>query len=75
MFDLIIQNGQILDGSGGEAFSADIAVENGKIAAVGKNLGGAKRTIDAAGKTVTPGFIDIHRHSDGAAFRPGYGKL
>ena len=75
MFDLIIQNGQILDGSGGEAFSADIAVENGKIAAVGKNLGGAKRTIDAAGKTVTPGFIDIHRHADGAAFRPGYGKL
>ena len=75
MFDLIIQNGQILDGSGGEAFSADIAVENGKIAAVGTNLGGAKRTIDAAGKTVTPGFIDIHRHADGAAFRPGYGKL
>lgn len=74
MFDLIIQNGEILDGNGGEAFSADIAVEDGKIAAVGKSLGGAKRTIDAAGKTVTPGFIDIHRHADAALLRPGFGK-
>ena len=71
MFDLIIQNGSVLDGTGAEPFAADIAVENGRIAAVGKGLGKARETIDAAGKTVTPGFIDIHRHADGAAFRPG----
>ena len=75
MFDLIIRNGSVLDGTGAEPFAADIAVENGRIAAVGKGLGKARETIDAAGKTVTPGFIDIHRHADGAAFRPGYGRL
>lgn len=75
MLDLLIQNGAVLDGTGAEPFTADIGIQDGKIAAIGHDLGEARQTIDAAGKTVTPGFIDIHRHADGAAFRPDYGKL
>ena len=63
-----------MDGSGRAAFSGDIALKDGTIAAVGA-LGDApaRRVIDAAGKVVTPGFIDIHRHADAAVFRPGFG--
>ena len=65
MFDLLIQNGTVLDGSGKEGFAADVAVKDGKIAAIGKNLGDARQVLDATGLTVTPGFIDSHSHSDG----------
>lgn len=75
MYDLLIKNCCIIDGSGEDPFAGDVAVRKGKIAAVGENLSGAERTIDAAGRVVTPGFIDIHRHADGAAFRPDFGKL
>ena len=75
MYDLLIRNGWIIDGGGGEPFAADLAVRDGKIAAIGENLGGADRVIDARGRAVTPGFIDIHRHADGAVFRPDFGKL
>ena len=75
MYDLVIRNGCLIDGSGGEPFTADLAVRDGKIAAIGENLGPAERIIDAAGRMVTPGFIDIHRHADGAVFRPDFGKL
>lgn len=75
MFDWIIQNGTILDGTGGEPYTADVAILGGKIAAIGHRLGVAAHTLDAAGKTVTPGFIDIHRHADSAVFRPGFGEL
>ena len=75
MYDLIIQNGTIIDGTGGEPFTGAVAVSGGKIAAIGGELGGAARTIDARGKVVTPGFIDIHRHADDAALRPDFGKL
>ncbi len=63
--DLLIKDGQILDGSGNPWFLADIAVKDGRIVAVGslKNAQ-ARRTIDAAGKFVAPGFIDLHSHSD-----------
>ncbi len=76
MFDLLIRNGLVVDGSAQPAYTADIAVENGKIAAIG-HLGEveAKRIIDAHGHYVTPGFIDIHRHADAAVFRPDFGKL
>ena len=75
MYDLLIRNGVLYDGSGANARRADVAVFGGKIAAVGENLSGARRTIDAAGRAVTPGFIDIHRHGDCAVFRPDFGKL
>ena len=64
MFDLLIQNAQVLDGTGAPAFSADVAVKDGKIAAVGKIDGKAAETVDATGLTLTPGFIDVHGHSD-----------
>ncbi|MFD1766420.1 amidohydrolase family protein [Sphingorhabdus buctiana] len=66
-YDLIIRNGVIVDGSGKPAFTGDVAVSGGKIAAVGKVEGSAKQEIDADGKLVTPGFVDIHTHFDGQA--------
>lgn len=75
MFDYLIRGGSILDGGGGEAFSADVAIKDGKIAAVGHSLGEAAKIIDARGRCVTPGFIDIHRHGDAEVFRDGFGKL
>lgn len=64
MYDLIIKNGTVIDGTGAEGFLADVAVKDGKIVAVGQVQGEAARVIDAAGLTVTPGFIDSHSHSD-----------
>ena len=66
MFDLLIKNGTVYDGSGNPGFRADVAIRDGKIASVGENLGEAVRVIDAAGLAVTPGFIDSHSHADGA---------
>ena len=66
MFDLLIKNGTIINGTGSPAFFGDIAVTDGKIVRIGKGLTGAKQTIDATGLTVTPGFIDSHSHSDNA---------
>ncbi|MGC2874055.1 ketopantoate reductase C-terminal domain-containing protein [Ihubacter sp. mB4P-1] len=62
--DILIKNGTIVDGSGGEPYQADIAVEDGKITAIGSLSDEAKCIIDAGGKYVTPGFIDMHSHSD-----------
>ncbi len=62
--DILIKNGTIVDGSGGKPYQADIAVENGKITAIGSLQAEAKCIIDAGGKYVTPGFIDMHSHSD-----------
>lgn len=67
MYDLKITGGTIHDGSGGEGRVADIAVKDGRIAAIGTDLGEAKRMLDASGRIVTPGFIDIHTHYDGQA--------
>ena len=65
--DLIIRGGRVLDGSGAEAFDADIMIDAGKIVAIGTaNLRG-REEIDARGKIVTPGFVDIHTHYDGQA--------
>ncbi|AEG51263.1 Amidohydrolase 3 [Sphingobium chlorophenolicum L-1] len=64
-YDLIIRGGCIYDGSGGEPFVADVAVKDGVIAAIGDMGGGAKEKIDAAGRIVTPGFVDVHTHYDG----------
>tara|TARA_Y100000590_G_scaffold22938_1_gene26378 strand:- start:440 stop:2161 length:1722 start_codon:yes stop_codon:yes gene_type:complete len=65
MHDLIISNGSVVDGTGRPAFTADIAVQDGKIVAVGKDLGVSHRKIAAEGLLVTPGWVDVHTHYDG----------
>jgi N-acyl-D-aspartate/D-glutamate deacylase len=63
-YDLVIRNGTLVDGSGGEPTRADVAVAGDRIAAIGRVDGTAIRTIDADGCLVTPGFVDIHTHLD-----------
>ena len=76
MFDYLIQNGTLIDGTGAPAAAGDVAIKDGKIAAVGDLKDASAGTVlDAAGKYVTPGFIDIHRHADAALFRPHFGEL
>ena len=67
MHDLVIRHGTVIDGTGGAAFEADVAVANGKIAAIGKGLPRGAKEIDARGKIITPGFIDPHSHYDAQA--------
>src|ERR1700722_9069059 len=65
-YDLIIRNGIIVDGLGGEPYVGDVAVADGVIAAVGAvNGAGATREIDATGLLVAPGFVALPTHSDG----------
>ncbi|MBI1238691.1 MAG: amidohydrolase family protein [Alphaproteobacteria bacterium] len=64
-FDLVIRGGTIADGQGGDLIEGDIATVKGRIAAVGKVEGRGVEEIDARGKLVTPGFVDIHTHYDG----------
>ena len=73
-FDTLIRGARVLDGTLAPAFIADVAVRDGKIAAVGA-LSGARAAseIDAAGRCLTPGFIDVHRHADRVAFDPAFG--
>ena len=66
-FDLIIRGGTIVDGTGADRFTGDVAVKDGVIAAIGHIDGDAAREIDASGKIVAPGFVDIHTHYDGQA--------
>ena len=66
MFDLLIKNGKIIDGTGAEPYLADVGIKDGKILEIGKSLSGAVSEIDATGLVVTPGFIDSHSHSDNA---------
>ncbi|MEO7128637.1 MAG: amidohydrolase family protein [Rhodoferax sp.] len=67
MHDLLIKGATVVDGTGAEPFTADVAVKDGKIADVGKLTSSATRTIDAHGAHLTPGFVDIHTHYDGQA--------
>jgi N-acyl-D-aspartate/D-glutamate deacylase len=66
-FDLIVRNGTVIDGTGAAPVAADVAVKDGIIVAIGQVDGTADRDIDAAGKLVTPGFVDIHTHYDAQA--------
>ena len=66
MYDLLIKNGTVINGTGSPSFHADVAVKDEKIARIGHGLGEARTVIDAAGLTVTPGFIDSHSHSENA---------
>ncbi|NND68403.1 MAG: amidohydrolase family protein [Halioglobus sp.] len=67
MYDLVIRNARIVDGTGRDAYTGDLAVQDGKIAAVGTVEGSGTREIDAGGKLLTPGWVDVHSHMDGQA--------
>ena len=67
MHDLVIRAGTIVDGTGRPAFTGDLAIDGGRISAVGGKAGPARRDMDADGLLVTPGFVDVHTHYDGQA--------
>jgi N-acyl-D-amino-acid deacylase len=70
VLDLLVKNGKIIDGTGNPWFKADLGVKEGKIAAIGQNLRYEARTvINAEGLAVSPGFIDMHTHSDLRVFK------
>src|SRR5687768_13111817 len=73
-FDLLITGGQVYDGTGNPWFYADVGIRGDRIVAIGKLAGAtATRTIDAKGRIVVPGFIDLHSHADdGASERGGF---
>lgn len=67
-FDVLIRAGEIVDGTGAPAFVADLAIKDGRIARIAPRIDGtAAQEIDARGKAVTPGFVDVHTHYDGQA--------
>jgi N-acyl-D-aspartate/D-glutamate deacylase len=67
LYDCVIRGGTVVDGTGSDPVIADIAIEHGRIVAVGKVDGAGAEEIDASGRLVTPGFVDIHTHYDGQA--------
>ena len=75
MLDTLIRGAKIVDGTGKAAFTADVGILDGMIEEVG-NLSNAQafETIEAAGRVLTPGFIDMHRHADAALFREDFGE-
>lgn len=64
MYDLLIKNASILDGTGKSAYQADLGIQNGKITRIAQGLSSGKKIIDASGLTASPGWIDSHSHSD-----------
>jgi N-acyl-D-amino-acid deacylase len=76
VFDVVIRNGRVVDGTGNPWFPADIGIRDGRIAALGRldTDGSVGREIDAAGRVVAPGFIDIHSHSDFVLADPTHGE-
>ena len=68
MYDLLIKDGTVVDGSGSAGYRADVAVQDGKIAAIGRLNSKARQTIDAEGHVVSPGFVDGHTHMDAQVF-------
>jgi N-acyl-D-amino-acid deacylase len=65
MHDVVIRGGTVVDGTGASARTADVAVDDGVIVAVGEVDEGGRRELDAEGLLVTPGWVDIHTHYDG----------
>ena len=65
MIDLQLRNATIVDGTGGPAVEGDVAVDGDRISAVGRVDGKGVEEIDAGGRLLTPGFVDVHTHYDG----------
>jgi N-acyl-D-aspartate/D-glutamate deacylase len=68
MYDILIKGGQVVDGTGAPARQADVGIRDGRIAAIGRLEGPARETIDASGRIVAPGFVDVHTHYDAQVF-------
>ncbi len=66
-YDLVVRGGIVVDGTGRAPFDGDVAVKDGRVAAIGRVAGAGTDELDARGKVVTPGFVDIHTHYDGQA--------
>src|SRR5437773_1319995 len=73
-YDLVIRNGDVVDGTGSPARRADVAIAGDRIVAVGRVSGAAVRTIDAAGRIVAPGFIDVQGQSGTTLLTDGNGE-
>ncbi|MFP6837261.1 MAG: amidohydrolase family protein, partial [Pseudomonadales bacterium] len=71
MLDLVIKNGRIVDGTGDPSFKADIGIRDGRIIAIGNITEPATQTVNADGRVVAPGFIDVHTHYDAQVFWDG----
>ena len=69
-FDLLIHGGRVIDGTGVPARFVDVAIQDGRIVAIGRDLGSAKQTLDASGLLVAPGFIDVHTHAENVEEQP-----
>ncbi len=69
-YDLVIRHGRVVDGTGNPAFYADVAIKDGRIAAIGRELKAGANEVDATGMVVAPGFIDVHTHADEVAEMP-----
>ena len=67
MHDLVIRGGTVVDGTGNAPYRADVAIDGGLITAVGTDIAKGQKEIDASGRIVTPGFVDVHTHYDGQA--------
>lgn len=67
-YDLVIKNGMVVDGSGGARYRADVAIQDGRIAKIGRVNDKGRQTIDAEGHVVSPGFVDGHTHMDAQVF-------
>src|SRR5208282_1954891 len=72
MHDLVIRGGTIVDGTGAPPFEGDVTIDGAYIMEVGGRAGPTRREIDARGKIVTPGWVDIHSHYDGQATWDAY---
>ncbi|MEU6861761.1 D-aminoacylase [Streptomyces sp. NPDC046876] len=67
--DLVLRGARVVDGTGGPSYTADVGVHEGRIAEIGRIRSGGRRTLDAHGLALAPGFVDMHAHSDLALLR------